>query len=188
MQSVSGGRSVFERDLTNKEKRFVQEYLIDLNATKASIRAGYSKKSAKQIGSENLSKPVIQKAIQEAIEQRSLRTYLSQDRVLLELSRIAFSDMKRFSVWGPSGIELRHSDELSDSDAACVAELSESVTEHGGSRRFKLHDKLKALELLGKHLGMFKPEEQSPQTINQAQFSINLSQDELAEAMKKARE
>jgi phage terminase small subunit len=68
--------------LTNKQQLFVQEYLIDLNATQAAIRAGYSEETARQIGSENLSKPDIQEAIAQAMDSRSKRTRISQDYVL----------------------------------------------------------------------------------------------------------
>lgn len=60
--------------LTIKQQLFVDEYLIDLNATQAAVRAGYSKKTARQVGSENLSKPVISQAIGVAMEQRSNKT------------------------------------------------------------------------------------------------------------------
>ena len=71
--------------LTPKQSRFVEEYLVDMNATQAAIRAGYSKKTARQIGDENLSKPVIQKALTEAIQVRSERTQVTQDYVLKRL-------------------------------------------------------------------------------------------------------
>lgn len=77
--------------LTPKQARFVEEYLIDLNATQAAIRAGYSKKTAGQIGDQNLKKLHISKSIQEAQAKRSERTEITQDRVLQELARIAFS-------------------------------------------------------------------------------------------------
>lgn len=70
------------KTLTAKQQRFVAEYLIDLNATQAAIRAGYSEKTAYSIGDENLKKPEIAKAIQEAIQNRSERTQVDQDYVL----------------------------------------------------------------------------------------------------------
>lgn len=149
------------KGLSEREKRFVQEYLIDLNATQAAKRAGYSEHSARAIGSENLSKPDIQEAIQEAMEKRSKRTQVSQDRVVLELARVAFSNIRKYVSWGPNGVDLGYSENLEEDDAACVAEVSETVTEAGGSRKFKLHDKIKALELLGKHLGIYKKDGES---------------------------
>jgi phage terminase small subunit len=77
------------RKLTPKQERFVSEYLIDLNATKAAIRAGYSGNTAQRIGSENLSKPLISAAIQKAKDERSKRTEINQDYVLQGLKREA---------------------------------------------------------------------------------------------------
>ena len=82
---------ISEGRLTAKQDRFVEEYLVDLNATQAALRAGYSEKTARSIGAENLSKPDIEKAIADALETRRLRTEITQDRVLEELARIGFA-------------------------------------------------------------------------------------------------
>ncbi len=74
-----------DKALTPKQQRFVEEYLIDLNATQAAIRAGYSKKTAKSIGQENLTKPYIAAVIDAAKAERSIRTEISQDWVLERL-------------------------------------------------------------------------------------------------------
>ena len=141
--------------LTPKQSRFVEEYLIDLNATQAAIRAGYSEKTAHTIGHENLIKPYIAAAIQEAQDSRSRRTEVTQDRVLLELARLAFSDLRQFTGWGPHGIQMKDSEELGDHDAACVQEVSLHRTGSGYTMKFKLHDKTPAIKMLGQHLGMF---------------------------------
>ncbi len=75
--------------MTQKQKRFVEEYLIDLNATKAAIRAGYSPKTANEQGSQNLAKVSIQAAIDKAMAERSRRTGINQDRVIQELAKLA---------------------------------------------------------------------------------------------------
>lgn len=80
------------RKLTPKQKAFVSEYLIDLNATQAAVRAGYSKKTAGAIGGENLEKPEIQEAIQKATYKRSERTEITQDKVIAEIAKYAFKD------------------------------------------------------------------------------------------------
>jgi phage terminase small subunit len=141
--------------MTNKQTRFVEEYLIDLNATQAAIRAGYSEKTAKSVGQENLTKPDIKTAIDASIAERSKRTQVTADRVVQELARIAFVDTRQIFTWGPGGVVLRSSEDLTDDEAAIVAEVSETTSKDGGSIRAKRFDKLKALELLGKHLGMF---------------------------------
>lgn len=143
-------------DFPDKQARFVEEYLIDLNATQAAIRAGYSPDSAHSTGWDILRKPEIQEAIQKAMNKRAERTGITQERVLKELARIAFANMGSFATWGPRGIKLRSKRHLSVDDRAAVAELSETTSQHGGSIKFKLHDKLGALEKLMRHLGMNK--------------------------------
>ena len=78
--------------LTAKQKAFVDEYLIDLNATQAAIRAGYSKKTARQIGEKNLSRPYIQAALEKRMKARQKRTEITQDQVITELAKIAFAN------------------------------------------------------------------------------------------------
>ena len=143
------------RKLTPKQKYFVEEYMIDLNATKAAIRAGYSEKTASRIGPELLGKTCISNAIEKAQLARSSRTEVTADRVVKELARIAFVDARQIFTWGPGGVSLRPSEALTDDEAAIVAEVSETTSESGGNIKIKRFDKLKALELLGKHLGMF---------------------------------
>ena len=77
--------------LTSKQQRFVGEYLVDLNATQAAVRAGYSERTARQIGAENLSKPVVQEAIAQEMEKRAADLEINQKRVLQEFARLAFS-------------------------------------------------------------------------------------------------
>jgi phage terminase small subunit len=79
-------------DLTPKQQRFVQEYLIDLNATQAALRAGYSERTAKSIGQENLTKPAVKTAIQQAMQDRSKRTEITQDDVLQLWWSVATAD------------------------------------------------------------------------------------------------
>lgn len=144
------------RKLTPKQQRFVDEYLVDLNATQAAIRAGYSAKRAAEIAYQLLQKTTVQAAIAERMKARQERTEITQDRVLAELAKIAFSDQRAVMEWGPSGVKLRDSKALTDCQAAIVAEVSESVTAAGGTLKLKTHDKVGALKLLGEHLGMFK--------------------------------
>lgn len=141
--------------LTDKQQKFVDEYLIDLNATQAAIRAGYSVKTADVIGCENLTKPNIQQVIAEYMAARSKRTGVNQDRVVLELARIAFVNIEDV-VDTDTGKILPNA---TRDDLACVEGIKykESDNQYGGSveREVKVASKLKALELLGKHLGMW---------------------------------
>ncbi|AQS50736.1 terminase small subunit [Paenalcaligenes hominis] len=158
------------RKLTPKQKRFVEEYLIDLNATQAAIRAGYSQRTAGQIGEQNLKKLEIKQAIQAAQENRSERTEITQDMVLQELAKIGFSDIRKIVRWGETmlrmetdkdgndvvvpyhGLALIDSAEIDDATAAAISEVAEGRN----GLTVKLHDKKGALVDIGRHLGMFK--------------------------------
>jgi len=140
--------------LTDKQQRFVDEYLIDLNATQAAIRAGYSAKTADQQGSRMLANVKVKQAVAEKQAQRSKRTGVNQDRVVLELAKVAFA--KITDIVDSNG---RIKEDASPDDLACIESIKykESDNEYGGSveREVKIASKLKALELLGKHLGMW---------------------------------
>lgn len=138
-----------------KRLRFVQEYLIDMNATRAAIRAGYSEKTAYSQGQRLLKNVEIQAALQKAMTKRSERTQVTQDQVVAELARIAFADMSAYATWGEDGVTLEGSEDMMPNQTAVVGEVSETRTKDGGTIRFKLHDKTRALELLGRHLAMF---------------------------------
>ncbi len=142
--------------LTAKQEMFVQEYLIDLNATQAAIRAGYSTATAKEIGCENLTKLNIRARIDEALAERSKRTGINQDRVLREIARIAFVNAE--NVINPNDATVK--EDASEDDTAAIASVKVKTVSgdefDSTEREIKFADKLKALELLGKHLGMFK--------------------------------
>jgi phage terminase small subunit len=141
--------------LNDRQARFVAEYLVDLNATRAAIRAGYSPASARQVAGRMMTNDDIAAALAEAQAARGRRTEVTADRVVLELARVAFGDPRRVMSWGPGGVKLRPSAELADEEAAIVAEVGETTTKEGGSLRVKTVDKLGALRLLGQHLGLF---------------------------------
>jgi phage terminase small subunit len=139
--------------LTPRQQRFCEEYLADLNATAAAGRAGYSDPN---IGRQLITKPNVADAIARLQAERSARVRVTADDVLRELKLLAFSRMVEFVAWGPEGVTLRPSAEIPADAGRCVAEVSETTSQGGGSLRFKLHSKTHALELLGKHLGLFK--------------------------------
>ena len=141
--------------LTRKQTRFVEEYLVDLNATQASIRSGYSAKNADKIGPELLGKTRVAQAVAKAMQTRSERTKITTDRVLQEFSRIGLSDMRDFLSWGPDGVKVKDSGELTEDQARAVAEVSETRGDKGGAIKLKLHDKQAALVNCARHLGMF---------------------------------
>ena len=139
--------------LTQKQKLFIDEYLIDLNATQAAIRAGYSPNNADKIGSELLGKTRVSDAIKTAMAERSKRIGVNADRVVQELAKIAFVNATK--VIDPKTAMVRE-DALPEDTAAIQSVKVKTFGEDGLEREIKMADKLKALELLGRHLGMFK--------------------------------
>ena len=160
-------------ELTPQQAQFVKEYLVDLNGTKAAIRSGYSEVAAKQQASRLLSNANVWDSIQEGRKKRGDRVDLKADRVVLELMRIAFTDLGKLADWDGDQLTYKPSADLSDDDIASVAEITDktTVTRSGGKGdqvtnerrevKLKQHDKLKALDLLGRHLGIYKADDTS---------------------------
>lgn len=171
---MSNSDEEWESELNVKQRAFVREYLIDLNATQAAIRAGYSADTAYSQGQRLLKHVEVSKAVAAAMKLRSERTEITQDMVLKELAKIGFSDIRKAVKWqsaliteedNPDGgdiaviktivtnqVQLVSSDDIDDATAAAVAEISQNAT---GGLKIKLHDKRAALVDIGKHLGMF---------------------------------
>ncbi len=154
------------RELTVKQRLFVREYLIDLNATKAAERAGYSASTARQQGARLLSNVDISAEIAAQQEQRFERLGITADAVLQELAKIAFSNMLDYITVTPTGAARVDLSKLTRDQAAAVGEITvEEFTERTGEGRdgfekvkrikFKLSDKRGALVDLGRHLKLF---------------------------------
>lgn len=139
------------KKLTPKQSLFVKEYLVDLNATQAALRAGYGEKNAKQQGTENLAKPIIQEAIQKQIKKREEKTELNAEWVLKKLEKIALRCMQEEEV----------------------------ITKDGPTGEFKFDSSgaNKAIELIGKHLKMFtdKVEQDTTLTVVRKSFTVDSS-------------
>lgn len=150
------------KKLTGKQERFCEEYLIDLNATQAAIRAGYSVDTAAEIGSENLRKPLVAKKICELkalIRQKN--EGLAQE-VIDELKKVGFSNIQNYIGTGNSILDISGIDTLK---AAAVSSIKKSVTSFGDGEgnegtkevvELKMWDKISALEKIGRHLGIFE--------------------------------
>ena len=151
-------------ELNEKQQRFVEEYMIDLNATQAAIRAGYSVKNAASIGAQLLKKTQVQRAIARAKAERSRRTGITSDRVLQELARIAFvnaadlidpetaqvlPDASPDDLKVISGVKVKYvpHKELNDDGEIMIVDAIE--------REVKMCDKVRALDMLCKHLGLY---------------------------------
>ena len=141
--------------MTNKQERFCEEYMIDLNATQAAIRAGYSPKSAHSIATETLQKPAVRARIDKALAAQSRRTGVTADRVVRELARVAFANSQDVIDYDDATVKP---EAVRDDTAAVASVRVKTIPTKDGpgvEREVKMHDKLKALELLGKRLGLF---------------------------------
>lgn len=166
-------------ELTDKQKKFCEEYLIDLNATQAAIRAGYSEDSAAVIGCENLIKPNIQEYIQKKQKALSEKTGITHEMLLAEYAKIAFIDIREY--YDQNG-NLLMPHELSDKAAAALAgididEIYEFINgskqKIGETKKIKLQSKLSALDSIGKHLGFFAVDN-SQKAVNVSMPAINV--------------
>ena len=142
--------------LEPRQQRFVDEYLVDLNATQAAIRAGYSKKTAQPASSRLLSHVIIADAIAARRAKLSEKFEVTRDQMLREYAKIGFSDIRRAVRWSNAeGVVLVDSDEVDGDTAAAIAEVSQGKD----GLKLKFHDKRAALDSLSKILGFNAPTE-----------------------------
>lgn len=166
--------------LSGKHKRFADEYLVDCNATRAYLAAGYKSKNA-DVAAAGAWRLIRSVKVAEYIAKRqnklSAKAEITQESVIAEYKKLGYSNPRQVAEWGPNGVKLKDSKTLSDDDAACISEVSSKPGEYGPSIKFKLHDKKGALDSIAKHLGMF---------VEKHEVDIRVS--DLAEAMRLARE
>lgn len=152
--------------LTPRQGRFVDEYMKSLNATQAAIKAGYSAKTADVQGPQLLRKTSVANELAKRQGRLAAKTEITKDRIVAELAKIAFYDVRKAVKWGPgdyektmldgtvarsSGVLLIDSDDLDAETAAAISEV-------GNTRdgvKIKFHDKRSALVDLAKMLGMY---------------------------------
>lgn len=172
--------------LNARQQQFCEEYLIDLNATQAAIRAGYSKKTANEQGARLLANVSIQEYVQQRRKVLQKGLEITQERVLNEYAKIAFFDIRK--VYTDSN-SLKAVKDFDEDSAAVVAgiEVFEEFSGYGESRehigntmKVKLHNKVAALDALGKHLGLFEKDnnQKKPelQPLNDAQVDKLISE------------
>lgn len=172
--------------LTPKQARFVEEYIIDLNATQAAIRAGYGRKGARVQGSLLLANPNMQDAIQEALAERSRRLAITADNVLQEYARLAFSDISQIIDFSKDDFRLRKARRIGTDARRVISSIKvkrslEKKPDADGFTEvevveFRLWPKVEALRDLAKHLGMLK--EQGDE-LNLAEHLDKLSTEQL---------
>jgi phage terminase small subunit len=148
--------------LSERQERFVREYLVDLNATQAAKRAGYSTES-RCAGSQIMSRPNVRQAIDAELETRSEQYRAEYDRIIQELAAVGFGQIADFVSMGADGhVSWTAFDELSRQKRAAVKKVKH--TQHYSNKgemvsesvELELESKLRALELLGKHIGMYR--------------------------------
>lgn len=151
--------------LSEKQRRFTVEYVKDFNGLQAAIRAGYAENGAGVTANRLLNNPNVAALIAEHVKAGEARAAVTQDRVVMELARIAFADIRNVMTWDGQRTTFKASNELDDDAARTIASVKERTTRtedregkavtYLETRELKLYDKLKALEMLGRHLGMF---------------------------------
>ena len=153
--------------LSDKQKKFCEEYIIDFNQTQSAIKAGYSAKTAYSIGKENLKKPDIQAYIKELLSKREERTQITADMVVKEWAKIAFFDIRK--IFHKEGGLLNPHD-LDDETATVISSIKARDVKVGDDietiKEYRLNDKMKALDMLAKHLGMFEKEKEDNNDTN----------------------
>lgn len=164
-------------DLTPKQAAFVTEYVIDLNATQAAIRAGYSEDSAQMIGSENLSKPIIAKYIKDHLNAKAKRAMITADMVMREYARIAFADVRKTVDAEGSPIPISELDDDTAASIQCfdVVSVGNAVVGEGKVLKVRMNDKIRALDMLAKHLGINGQDNKQPEGMSNSDLLDELS-------------
>lgn len=140
-----------------RHRRFVLEYIIDLNGRAAAIRAGYAEAKAASRAAILLRRPEVAAFLRAELEAREARTRVTGDRVILEYAHIAFADPARIARWTKEGVELMPSDSMAPCDRAAIKRISTGGRKGKHAAFFELHDKLAALEALGRFTGVLMP-------------------------------
>lgn len=142
--------------LNPRQEAFVKHYLILGNATKAAEQAGYSKKTANEQAARLLANVSIRAALDEAYAARRKEFNVTEERLIKELASVAFTRLSDLMTWDHNGIQLKASDEIDDYCLAAIQAIEEINTEGGGkAMKVKQYDKLRAIEMLGKRLGIW---------------------------------
>jgi phage terminase small subunit len=144
-----------KKELTEKQEAFCREYVKDFNSAQACIRSGYSKDTARVIGCNLLTKVNIQNRIAELLKDISIKNQIHESQIISELKKIAFSDISNYV--NEDGLIKS----FEDNDTTVISELNtiEMENEKKGytktSKKIKLYDKIKSLELLGRYKGIW---------------------------------
>ena len=157
-------------DLNDKQRAFCREYIIDHNATQSALRAGYSERTAYSQGQRLLKNVEIQAEIERYSKKAIKRNDITVDRILQEMARIGFSDIRKVANWGTTGEpSVTPSDDLDDDTAAAITSVK---IDNQGGVTLSMAKKEKALEMLGKYAGVFDKDVEADETDT---FTINVN-------------
>jgi phage terminase small subunit len=182
---------ILDRRLTDKQASFVSNYLIDKNATQAAIRAGYSKRSAEAIGDQLLGKTIVVEAINKALQKQQERVLITADEVILELKRVAMLDIKE--AFDENG-NLKNLEDMPEDTRRAISGIETEIEysgkgadreEVGFVKKIKLSDKVRALELLAKHLKLLTEKVEGEIILK---GNIGLSIKDLQESLEKCKQ
>lgn len=187
-------------DLNEKQKRFVAEYLIDLNATQAAIRAGYSETSAYSQGHDLLKHPEVSECLAKAMDRRAQRTQITADKVLQELALIAFADIgDAIDVDDNGHVVIKNLKELPPESRRAIGKISQKTTMSLGNGKdqepvekvqqgIEYHSKVAALKMLVDHLGLSAPQKHEHSGPGGGAIKLQAHELSPAEAMERMRE
>lgn len=150
-------------ELTDMQVAFVEHYLLTLSAKKSAIAAGYAVDNADTQGYQLLQNPSVSRELRRRMARRAKKLDLTAENVLREIARVAFSDVRSVVEFKGDTVSMKDSDALHSDAAACIQSISatsktrsfKGESETTVDVKVKLHDKMKALDLAGKHLGLF---------------------------------
>ena len=182
-----------DRGLTPKQETFAAGLSMGLSQADAYRKAypkslAWTDKSVWERASALAANIKVQARVAELGAKAAAANEVTMERIVRELALIAFGNKKAVMQWGPRGVTLKDSEGLSDDDAAQVAEVKETTSASGGSLSLKTHDKVKALELLGRHVGMFTDKMEVTGKNGGPLAHANVTPAELAEAVRSVRD
>jgi phage terminase small subunit len=164
------------RKLSDKQTRFVQEYLIDQNATKAAVRAGYSAKTAHSQGPRMLEHVGVKAEIEKRQAKLADKLEIKAESIAEEFLKMASYDPGEVMTWTDDKLTLKNSDDMTPAQRKLITEIKFTPTQFGTTKQIKLTNRMDALQNLARHLGMFK---------DRIEFDVT---DDLAALAKEARQ
>lgn len=149
---------------TDKEEKFIQQYIICMNGAEAARRAGYAHSGARQEASRLLTNADIYAEIQKRREALRNKHEVKKEEIVRELKAVAFSNLKAVSKWSKNSVEVFDSDDLDEDASAAIKKVKQQDHEHGRNIEIELHDKISSLEKISKLLGYLsdKPGDDQP--------------------------